>query len=161
MKSADEWAASILEKLDAAWHEFQASYMGLSETELMEPGVTGNWSVRDLIAHITWWDDEAIKHLPIVRGGGRPARYSDTYGGIDTFNALMTERKKSLTLDEVRGEFESTHQRLVDYLRTIPPEEFKANTRFRRRLKLDTYGHYPIHTQDILIWRATHVSDQD
>jgi len=28
-----------------------------------------------------------------------------------------------------------------------------VNDRFKRRLRLDTHGHYPIHTADILAWR--------
>jgi hypothetical protein len=76
-----------------------------------------------------------------------------TYGGIDAFNALMTERKANLSLDDVRREFFETHARLVDYIVSLPPERILAEPRFRRRLKLDTFGHYPIHTADILAWR--------
>ena len=31
--------------------------------ELLEPGVTGAWSVRDIIAHVTTRDEEALGHL--------------------------------------------------------------------------------------------------
>lgn len=157
---AAQWARTgharfdrLLGKLDDAWVAFQASYDELADDQLLIPGVTGAWSVRDLIAHVTWWDEEAITHLPLIVAGGTPPRYSVQYGGIDTFNALMTERKAGLSLDEVRQEFAETHGRLVDYLLGLPPDEVMANDRFKRRLRLDTYGHYPIHTADILAWR--------
>ncbi len=143
----------LLAKLDAAWSAFQESYDGLTDDQVLSPGVTDAWSVRDLIAHVTWWDEEAITHLPLIMEGGAPPRYSVKYGGIDAFNALMTERKAGLALDEVRHEFTETHARLVDYLFSLPPDEVMANERFKRRLRLDTYGHYPIHTADILAWR--------
>jgi len=82
----------LLERLDEAWVAFKASYAGLSEAQLLEPGVTGAWSVRDIIAHVTTWDAEALTHLPSILEGKRPPRYSRTYGGIDAFNALMTKR---------------------------------------------------------------------
>lgn len=145
--------ARVLDKLDAAWMAFQASYAGLPDRWLLEPGVTGEWSVRDLIAHVTWWEEEALKHLPLILDGGRPPRYSVTYGGIDAFNALMTEQWRNLSLDEVRDRFEQTHRRLVAYVESVPPERFLVDTRARRRLRLDTYGHYPIHTADIQRWR--------
>ena len=44
-------------------------------------------------------------------------------------------------------------RRLVAYLREVPPEELRGDSRFRRRLRLDTYGHYPIHAADIRAWR--------
>ena len=144
----------MLATLDADWMGFRESYAGLPDAALTEPGVTGSWSVRDLIAHVTWWEEEALRHLPLILDGGRPPRYSVTYGGIDAFNAQMTERKADFSLDEVRAEFAETHRRLVAYLRDVPPEHLLGNSRFRRRLRLDTYGHYPIHTADIRRWRA-------
>jgi len=90
----------------------------------------------------------------LILEGGRPPRYSVTYGGIDAFNALMTEQKRDLSLADVRGQFEVTHRRLVAYLQGVPPEQLAGDTRFRRRLRLDTYGHYPIHTREIRDWRT-------
>ena len=38
--------AALLKRLDTAWGAFQDSYAGLSAAELIEPGVTGDWSVQ-------------------------------------------------------------------------------------------------------------------
>ena len=151
--SANDRVTKLLAKLDGAWTEFRESYAGLPDEQLLQPGVTGEWSVRDTIAHVTWWEEEALKHLPLIQAGGRPPRYSTTYGGIDAFNALNTELKRDLSLADVQRAFEETHRRLVAYIRTVPPEQLAGDTRFRRRLRLDAYGHYPIHTQEIRNWR--------
>ena len=66
----------LLNRLDTAWVAFQASYAGLSDSQLTEPGVAGDWSVKDIIAHVTWWEEEALRHLPLIIAGGRPPRYS-------------------------------------------------------------------------------------
>lgn len=134
--------------------DFKASYAGLAEAELLEPGVTGNWSARDIIAHVTWWEEEALTHLPLILEGGGPPRYSVKYGGIDAFNAQMTEQKKSLSLSEVLQQQGDTHRRLIEYIQRAPAEQFTRETRFRRRLRLDIYGHYPKHAQAIRKWRA-------
>ena len=151
--TAEARRAKLLGTLDAAWTEFHESYADLTDDQLLEPGVTGAWSVRDLIAHVSWWEEEALTHVPLVLEGGRPPRYSVTYGGIDAFNALMTERWREWSLDEVRERSEKTHRRLIAYLENLPANELAAHTRARRRLRLDTYGHYPIHTADIRAWR--------
>jgi hypothetical protein len=145
--------AGILQRLDTAWSDFKASFAGLSSGALLISGVQGNWSVRDILAHVTTWDEEALVHLPTVAAGGRPPRYSTTYGGIDAFNALMTERKRELTLREVLQQLDDVHQRLVDYVAAAPRELVDGETRFRRRLRLDTYGHYPKHAKAIRAWR--------
>ncbi len=132
---------------------FKASYAGLSDMHLMEHGVTGNWSVRDIIAHVTSWDEEALKHLPLILNGGKPPRYSVTYGGIDAFNALMTERKKDFSLTEVLMELDQTHSRLIDLIQSTPEDQSIRETRFGHRLRLNTYSHYPKHAQAIRTWR--------
>jgi hypothetical protein len=111
--------------------------------------------VRDILAHVTTWEEEALTHLPLILQGGRPPRYSTTYGGIDAFNALMTERKRDLSLAEVRRQLDEVHGRLIDYISDAPEEMFTQETRFRRRLKLDAYGHYPKHARAIRAWRKT------
>lgn len=146
-------ADRVLGQLEEAWNAFRAAWEDLDDETLLVPGVTGEWSIRDLIAHVTWWDEESIRHLPEVLEGVRPAKYSDLYGGIDAFNALMTERKSGLSLDQVRREFAGTHERLVAYLVGLDPERWVGDQRFRKRLKLDTWGHYPIHTEDIRRWQ--------
>jgi len=143
----------LLAKLARAWAGFQGSYAGLTEAQLMEPGVTGDWAVKDILAHVTTWEQEALKYLPLILEGGRPPRYSVTYGGIDAFNAQMTEQKRSLSPRAVFHQMEETHRRLVDYVQSVPEEQFTRETRFRRRLRLDTYSHYPHHEKAIRDWR--------
>jgi hypothetical protein len=143
-----------MKQLERAWKEFRESYAGMSEQELLEPGVTGAWSVRDIIAHVTWWEEEALAHLPTILAGRRPPRYSVTYGGINAFNAMMTQRQKHLSLGEVLRRQGEVHRRLIDFVGRMPADQGGwSETRFRRRLRLDTYGHYPKHTRAIRIWR--------
>jgi hypothetical protein len=124
----------------------------LSDSQLTEPGVIDTWSVKDILAHVTKWEEEALKYLPILITGGRPPRYIQ-YGGIDAFNAQMTEQKGSLALSDVLAQLDETHRRLLDYIRSVPEEHFTRETRFRRRLRLDTYSHYPLHARAIREWR--------
>ncbi len=93
----------LLKRLAKAWRAFQESYAGLSDSQMMEPGVTAAWSVRDILAHVTSWEEEALKHLPLILKGRKPPRYSVTYGGIDAFNALMTEQKQNVSLPMCYG----------------------------------------------------------
>jgi hypothetical protein len=146
--------ARLLARVDKAWTAFTESYAGLSDVELLEPGVTGGWSVRDIIAHVTWWEEEALQHLPGILRGETPPRYSVTYGGIDAFNALMTERKRPLSLADLLREQARTHRRLVALIERAPADQITTDTRWRHRLRLDTYGHYPKHAAAIRRWRA-------
>jgi len=144
----------LLETLEARWQDLLASYAGLSDAELNERGVTGTWSVKDIIAHVSVWEAEALRCLPVVLAGRRPPRYSVTHGGIDAFNAKMTEKSRKLTLADVLRQRDDTHRRLIAFVGRVPESECAGDTRFRRRLRLDTFGHYAVHTKAISRWRA-------
>src|SRR5947207_12239645 len=116
--------SQLLKRLDQAWEAFKESYAGLSDAELLEPSVTEDWSVRDIIAHVTWWEQEALTHLPLILDGGQPARYSVIYGGIDAFNAQRTEQKRRLSLAEVLRQQDETHRRLIDFIENVPEDQF-------------------------------------
>jgi hypothetical protein len=143
----------LLARLEKEWREFRESYVGLSETELLKPGVTGEWSVRDIIAHVTTWEEETLKHLPGTLRGEKHPRYSVKYGGIHAFNALMTANKKNYFLSEVFHQQEQVHGRLLEFLESVPEEYLDSRTRFRHRLRMDTYSHYPKHARAIRKWK--------
>lgn len=145
----------LLKKIELPWSALRESYAGLTEAQLAQPGVTGDWSVLDILSHVSAWENEALTHLPHILEGQRPPKYADLYGGIDAFNALKAQEGRAWPPAEALARFEDTHRRLIAYLQTAPEEQLATETRFRRRVRLDTYSHYPIHTQAILAWRAS------
>lgn len=147
----------LLQRLDTAWRAFEQSYAGLSAAQLMKPGVTGDWSVKDILAHVSTWEEEALAHLPLILKGGTPPRHSVRYGGIDAFNAHMTKQNARLSLSAVRRQLDETHRRLLDFIARAPEDQLTRETRFRRRLRLDTYSHYPQHAEAIRQWRPNMV----
>ena len=143
----------LIKKLEQSWTALQQACAGFSDAQLTQPGVAGEWSIKDILGHVTTWEQEALKFLPLILQGGRPPRYKDLYGGIDAFNRMQSEQKRSLSLADVLQQHVETHRRLIAYLQSAPDEQFTRETRFRRRLRLDTYSHYPTHTKGILDWR--------
>src|SRR6476620_6742285 len=101
----------LLNKLEKTWAALGESFAGLPEASLTEPGVMDHWSVKDILAHVTTWEEEALKYLPRIIEGGRPPRYSTLYdGGIDTFNAQKAEEKRALSISEVMEQMDTVHR---------------------------------------------------
>src|SRR5579859_6178714 len=117
----------LLKRLEKAWVTLKESYAGLSDSQMTEPGVMGNWSVKDILAHVSTWEEEALKYLPLIITGGRPPRYIQ-YGGIDAFNEQMTEQKQGLALSDVLKQLANTHCQLIDYIQSVPEEQFTRET---------------------------------
>ena len=84
-------------RLEARWRELHHAFQGLSHDALLEPGVVGPWSIRDVLVHVATWEEEAMKALPVILDSGPLPRYSTFYGGIDAFNAQAQECGRQLS----------------------------------------------------------------
>ena len=145
---------ALFRRIEAGWRELHDALDGLTDAEMSAPGAVGEWSVRDLLAHVATWEEEALKALPVIVEGGPLPRYASV-GGIDAFNARQQEAKRHLGLERLRLEMAATHQRLLALLDRTPESAYRTEGRFLRRLRLDTYGHWRGHAEDVRRWRAS------
>jgi hypothetical protein len=67
LRSADDEGPTVsdqvqrlLDRLEAAWAALTDAYAGVPESTLTEPGVVDDWSVKDVLAHVTTWEQEAL-----------------------------------------------------------------------------------------------------
>jgi hypothetical protein len=141
----------LLARIQRRWDAFNQACDGLPDAALMEAGVVEDWSVKDLMLHIATWEEEALKALPVIMEGKRPPRY----GGVDRFNAEQSADWGARTPAEAKEAMQTSHRRLLGFLESVPESWFETETRFRHRLRLDTWSHYPEHTDAILRWRRS------
>ena len=141
--------AQLFKRIEGRWKGLHQAMEGLPEKAVMEPGVVGRWSVKDLMGHVTTWERETLTYLPTIMRGMRTPRY----GGVDPFNARESAKKQGLPLQEIRRQMTGTHEELLAFLADVPEEHFATETRFRWRLRIDTYAHYREHASQISAWR--------
>lgn len=112
---------------DDAREKLIHSFSGLSDDLLDEPGVVGEWSVRDCLAHILSWDDWGKKALVILeRGEGTtaPAELA--------MNQEATARFKALGVTDFQRKLRELRTLFIDTLAAMTDEE-----RHERRYHLD------------------------
>jgi hypothetical protein len=142
----------LLMLIEKEWQNFLKSFEDLPDNALQETDVVGIWSIRDVLAHISTWEEESLKNIPLILEGKSTPRYTGA-GGIDAFNAREQAKKKALTLAEVKISLKSTHDRLVQFLSWIPDSDYISNARLIHRIRLDTCNHYREHADQIEEWR--------
>ncbi len=138
----------LLNRLQQNWKVFLKSLEGLPASALLEPDVVGHWSVRDVMGHITTWEEEKMKIIPLILKG-KPIHRRYT---VDAFNAREQERKQHLTLEQVQQELAATHERLAVFLADLPEDAYTSGSRLLRTLRL-TCNHYLEHAAQITAWR--------
>ena len=114
----------LLQRVTEAYDAFSSAVAALSEETLTTPGTLGDWSVRDVIAHVgadERWMAGQIEALlagepPTAQscyGSDEPLPEGTTLITQDGRNAWQKERLRGLSLDEVRAMASDAHARLI------------------------------------------------
>lgn len=120
----------------------------LSEDELIRPGTIGGgeWSAKDLLGHLTTWEEAALQALGEWREGRMPTIETEAFAsdeGVDRFNAATVEAKAKLSLPEVRSEAERVLAALTHEIETMTDDEWNARAPYetaRRRHLVELLG---------------------
>lgn len=84
----------------------------------------GVWSVKDLLAHLVGWDFTNLEAAKSILAGETPSFYSHYDRDWKSYNARLVAEYKRDDFADLLSSVEDSHQRLIDFLKTIPAEEF-------------------------------------
>jgi hypothetical protein len=98
------------------WAEWQALLAGVDQARLLQPGASGEWTFKDVIAHITWHEREMVGLLR-----GRALAGSDLWNlPLHERNQAIYEQHCDLPLERVLAEAQETHRQLLEELERLP-----------------------------------------
>jgi uncharacterized damage-inducible protein DinB len=102
----------LLQQFQQTRAEILAAIQGLSDAHMTETSIDG-WSVKDHLAHIAVWDDLRAGEVTRI-SAGYASVWRMTDAQDDAYNEMCYALRKELSLDQVRWEFATTRQRLLD-----------------------------------------------
>jgi len=108
----------LIRQLDEARAELLAAIEGIDLHAEIYPG----WTVKELFAHLTGWDDAVTSSLR-AHAGGREAA-TPAVEGIDNYNAMSLETREPLSYEQTRQECMAARELLKTALNELPPEKF-------------------------------------
>ena len=136
----------LLEKDDAAWAELRSLIDGLTPPQAAEPGYNGDWSVKDLIAHIACWFAETATMLERMRMGTYVRERLD----VDGLNERWLETWREQDPSTVRAELMAARARMLEEWDRLPEVDDEA----RRWFSESTVEHYAEHLPRLREWSA-------
>jgi hypothetical protein len=100
--------------------ELLAAIGGLDEAALDRKGVIGEWSIKNVLAHIAAWEAWVVEALPArMATGATPHDFRQRAQDEDRFNAEEVAEREELTPDEQLMELDRTRAELLVYLRGL------------------------------------------
>jgi hypothetical protein len=109
-------------ELEEARKELLASFQGLTQEQMTRPGVAGDWSVKDVLSHVTSWEEIALPDLARLARGDKAVLASiDLYSAnYDPMNAVIMSMRRNLPLDQVLRELHIFHADFVAGVARLP-----------------------------------------
>ena len=96
--------------------------------QMTTPGVVGRWSVKDLVAHITWSEREMVGVL-----AARALVGSDLWSLTnDERNEIVYQQNRDRPLDEVLAEAKAVYARLLALVSGMSAAELNDPAQFAR-----------------------------
>jgi hypothetical protein len=130
---------------------------GIPEAWMTEPGVEGEWSVKDIVAHIAWGERE---NLGVAQA--RAVVGSDLWRLTeDERNAIVFEQNRGRELHDVLADSRRIFRQYFEAVAALTEEELNDPRRFASmpegwrpwRILYDP-GHYQGHADSIRAWLA-------
>jgi len=81
------------------------------------------WTVREILAHLSGWDDAFIGFIRAVTAGETPP--TPAARGIDVYNAETVATREGLSYDHIYREYIETRRVLIEALRAMPEEKMR------------------------------------
>jgi hypothetical protein len=111
----------VLDHLAGAQAALLGAIEGLTEAEMTSMPVAGEWTIRDILAHVSGW---AAWDLAGIRGvlAGEPPNFS-AIQDVDAFNARLVAERREWTLGRILAEMADAHAALQELLAGMPDED--------------------------------------
>lgn len=107
---------ALIQRLDEARAKL---YLALEQVDPQTELCPG-WTVKDMLAHISAWDEVCVDSLRVLAAGGEPQ--VTVFQGFDDFNDQATLSHKDMDYDEVFQELVTNRQQFIAAIEEIPAE---------------------------------------
>jgi hypothetical protein len=151
----------VLQNIQSARAELEASIAGLSQEQLTGPVTVGGWSIKDHLAHIAEWQRRGLAVIegePPYVGLGIDKETFEQLRNVDEINEVLFQRHKDRPLGEVMEDFHETHRRVESMIEGMTDDDLQRSLdedispRYRRVVDIANFNfarHDRAHIEDI------------
>ena len=150
----------ILQNLSSIRKKFIITINSLPEEKILTPGIVGDWSVKDILAHITMWEAELVTLLWQAERGRNPTTAHFGKTSIDELNNKWYLSMKNRALSQILSDFHGVRKQTERRVMALTNNDLTNPKRFTWLAEKplwvwianDSYDHEKEHHENILAW---------
>ena len=130
-----------------------ASVQGLDE-RAMTKVFYGDWSVKDILAHIAGWHHQMTESMLRMARGERPTPEGVDFSDADAWNARFAAGMKPQSAATVVADLQQSFANYIRAARAIADDRYGEGKTINRLLETSGNGHYAEHLPAIQEYRS-------
>ena len=158
--------SELLDWLKEEYRQWEALLNQIGEARMEQPGAAADWSIKDIIAHLTGWRYRTVARLQAAqRGEGEPPPYWPAHlqadVDLDEINAWIYETNHERPVREVLDESHDVFQQMFAAIEALPDAVLSDPAQHLPWLETesikpsDFFGHFhEEHEPDMRAWLA-------
>lgn len=147
----------ILEQLENSRIQLLELLEPIPDDSLVEPGTIGEWSITDVLAHLTAWESELVTLLMHLDQGKNPEKWLNAIKDIEAYNVQRYRENKGRDLDRIFDDFHGVRIQLEEWLEEFSDRqlndpdkyEWARGTPLWHTIEESSFGHEAEHIMDI------------
>ena len=148
----------LLHAIRAERRKLEVAIKSISDTDMVRSPSPGAWSVKDILAHVSAWEDTFVGWYQAGLKGGKVDKPDFSKSGVlAEVNRGIYEANKDRSLKAVLAAFDSSYERILSLVESIPEEDIFKRGRFSWTgtqkllgyITSNTSSHYPMHLRMI------------
>lgn len=146
--------ADILEQTEASRERLEDALEGLTAEQMIAPGVMGDWSIKDILAHVAAWQSRLVRLLFQIARQQKPQW---DMADVDGINAQIYAQQKERLLERVLEDFEGVYEQVCLRLEALPAAALArrvGDVTLAQIIAANTYEHDDEHAMQIVAWRS-------
>ncbi len=149
----------LLKDIHTERRRLEKNLSALSAEDMIWPGVTGTWSVKDILAHLAAWEKLCLDWYQTGIQGCLPAvtPVGMSQKSMDTLNQQIYEANRWRSLDDIIAEFHASYQQIVAVIEAIPEGDLFAQGRFHWTGKLTLADYIAGNTCNHYAWAKSQI----
>lgn len=96
----------------------------LSPEQMTQPGMLGEWSAKDVLAHLYEWEQMVLGWLAASQRGERPHVPAEGYkwSQLPALNETIRAKHSGRSLEEILSLFRDSYKQIVQTIESLPEE---------------------------------------
>lgn len=133
-----------LAQLQDGFRALLAEVQGLDE-QAMNRVFYGEWSIKDIVAHIAGWQHAMTEAMERMARGEKPTAEGVDYSDSDAWNAKFAAAMKPQNAATVVADLQQSFANYARAARAIPEDRYGEGKTINRLIEGSGYGHYAEH----------------